>query len=93
MRASFVRGRIEELFFARSLVREELCKYFRRITRKIFLQYFHIPSRHAHPQNLSTIFPQLFKNYSFAIRPRSEEFGASGFAWGRIVEGIIVDKL
>jgi hypothetical protein len=27
------------------------------------------------------------------ILPRLEEFGASGLAWGRIVEGIIVEEL
>jgi hypothetical protein len=36
------------------------------------------------------IFLQFFHNSS-TIFPRLEEFGASGLAWGRIVEGIIVE--
>jgi hypothetical protein len=34
-----------------------------------------------------------FIQNSSTILPCLEEFGASGWAWGRIVEGIIVDKL
>jgi hypothetical protein len=56
-------------------------------------------------ENISTILPQLFPAapacrgsaksfYNFSpILPCVEEFGASGLAWRRIVEGIIVEKL
>jgi hypothetical protein len=43
------------------------------------------------PQNLSTILLQFFHNSS-SILPLGEEFGASGLAWRRIVEEIIVEK-
>jgi hypothetical protein len=63
-----------------------------------------LPNR-ARPQNLSTFIPQIFPtarprkiflqlfHNSSTILSRLEEFGASGLAWGRIVEGIIVDEL
>jgi hypothetical protein len=56
-------------------------------------------------QNLSSILPQFFPatrarkifiqffHNSSTILPRLEQFGASGLAWGRIVEGIIVEEL
>jgi hypothetical protein len=50
------------------------------------------------PQNLSTIFPQFFQNSSSPRAPakcfyNSSSFGASGLAWGRIVDGKIVEEL
>jgi hypothetical protein len=41
---------------------------------------------------LQKTFLQFFHNSS-TILPRVEEFSASGLAWRRIVEGIIVEKL
>jgi hypothetical protein len=79
---------------------EGLWKNCRNIWRallwKIFLQFFY---------NFSTILPQFFpaapagqgpaKYFynSSTILPRVEKFGASGLAWRRIVEGIIVEEL
>jgi hypothetical protein len=61
----------------------------------LFGKYFHNyslpPLPVEGPQNLSTILPQFFQNSS-TILPRVEEFGASGLAWRRMVEGIIVEK-
>jgi hypothetical protein len=67
----------------------------RALLRKIFLQFFHNFSPPPLPveglQNLSTILPQFFHNSS-SFHSCVEEFGASGLAWRRIVEGIIVEK-
>jgi hypothetical protein len=91
------RGRIVEKLWKncrkilRTLVRqarivEKLYKYFAcaRPGAKYFYNFSTILPRRLPdegPQNLSTILP------------RFEEFGASGLAWRRIVEGIIVEKL
>jgi hypothetical protein len=79
---------------------EKLLKYFARASLEnissVFLQFFY---------NLSTILPQFFpaapagqgpaKSFynSSTILPCVEKFGASGLAWRRIVEGIIVEEL
>jgi hypothetical protein len=71
-------------------------KIWRALLQKIFLQFFHnyslSPLPVEGPQNLSTIFLLCFYNFS-TILPCVEEFGASGLAWRRIVEGIVVEKL
>jgi hypothetical protein len=53
--------------------------------RTILPQFFPAALPVEGPQNHSTIFPQFFLGL--------EEFGASGLAWGIIVEGIIVEEL
>jgi hypothetical protein len=64
----------------------------RALLLKIFLQFFHNYSLPPLPAEDPQIFLQFFHNASTII-PRVEEFGASGLAWRRIVEGIIVEKL
>jgi hypothetical protein len=82
----------------RALVRqrggEELWKNCGRIVERFCARFFFHnssppPTVCARRQNLSSILQQFFST----ILPRLEEFGASGLAWGRIVEGIIVEEL
>jgi hypothetical protein len=65
---------------------EELLKDFARACSSTTLP------RHPLSARTSQIFLQFFHNFSTTL-PRLEEFGASGLAWGRIVEGIILEEL
>jgi hypothetical protein len=72
---------------------EKLWKNCRKILRAQFFHSYSLPPLPVEgPQNLSTIFLQFFYNFS-TILPCVEEFGASGLAWRRIVEGKIVEEL
>jgi hypothetical protein len=80
----------------RQRAREELWK--NRQGAKSFYNSSTILPRLSRSQNLSTICPQFFpaaraRKMFLQFFHNSSSFGASGLAWGRIVEGKIVEEL